>query len=780
MSVLDYITTASAGLPASLSPSDKVYKDDCMYSFDTPENNALGLDVCMTCFQAFSRATHHNYTQDHYAEKRHPLYVNITKELKPESERTKVRDDDERLSKQPKLEIVEQTETDIYNISSSIYVCPLNESWPIEEAPERARSLAELILKANSAEKNDEIKAWEQEVFTCRHSESIQVEKADANLFKCALCDLEENLWLCLTCGTVGCGRAQFGSNLKGESHALSHFESTGHAVAVKLGSLSAENEENCDCYCYLCNDEVKVPQLSSKLYQFGVDLTSAVKTEKSLIELNLDRNMNWQFNLEGANGEKLEPIFGPGLTGFQNLGNSCYLNSVLQALFSYSSYRRYFENLHFDKSVKDPAVNLSSQMIKIHDGLLSGRYSRPSALKGDEYQLGIKPSSFKALIGAEHLEFRTNKQQDANEFLLYLLDKLDGEFGLSLNKEFKFLMGNKVVCSECKAGSMTHELVDNVSIPLAEVLLGTDEDGKKQYKQVSLEESFSQLTSTEAIDHYKCESCGNVTTSLKTTGFLSYPENLIVNVQRIKLENWVPVKMDVSVEIPESINLAPFSAPKFSDGEVEVLKETSSSAFAPNEEAMVMLQSMGFSETRSIKGLFNTGNSSAEDAMNWVFAHMDDADIDLPFDPQSSNVEQTNEPLAELIDNLLAMGFSSQLAKKALVVNNNDMNAAVEWLFSNPDDDGVIENTKPVANVKAEALELTAALLSAPQTSTDYDLKAVVCHKGTSPHTGHYVVFVKNEGKWVLFNDEKVVLCDDNLSDIRNNGYIYFFTQTH
>lgn len=783
MSAAEFVVSASAALPHSLNSADKVYKDDCMYSFDTPENNPLGLDVCMTCFQAFARAIQKNFTAEHYAEKRHPLFVNITKTLKPAEERALAQDSDDLRQKKAKLEIKEQKESDIYNVAQSVYIAPLDTSLTIDETPEPAKLLALQILNANSANTNDEIKAWEQEIFPCEHSVDIQTEvNTDANLAQCAYCDLKENLWLCLTCGSVGCGREQYGSSLKGNSHALEHFSTTGHAVAVKLGSLSVE-EDSCDCYCYLCNDEVKVPELSSKLLAFGIDLMSTVKTEKNLIELNLDTNKNWQFDLDGANGTKLKPVFGSGLTGFQNLGNSCYLNSVVQALFSLAEYRDFFKNMTFNKSVGDPALDLTSQMIKIYDGLLSGRYSKPNELKGDDYQLGIKPSTFKALVGADHAEFGTNKQQDACEFLLYLLDKLDREFGLSLNKDLKFLIGNKVICASCRTGSLSEDLVDNFSVPITETVIGENEDGKKLFKEVTLEESFERFHSVEQIENFKCDSCGQTTTSLKSSGFSTFPKNLIVSVQRIKLENWVPVKMDVPIAIPDTLDLSPYGAPKFEEGEVKVdpsSSESQTSEFVPNQEALTMLLSMGFSEPRSLRGLFNTGNKDAEEAMNWVFAHMDDADIDSPFNPSDVTASGGgDEPAQESIDNLVAMGFSHQLAKKAMVVNNNDISASVEWLFSHPDDDGVIENVQPVVNVQKESDELRKQLLQSPATNTNYKLKAVVCHKGTSPHTGHYVAFIRHEGRWVLFNDEKVVECDEsNLADIRNNGYIYFFTR--
>lgn len=787
MSVVDFLASASFLLPSEVPSSAKVYKDDCMYSFDTAENNPNGLDVCMTCFQAFARS-HRNFTKEHTESKGHPLYVNITKTLKPESERSKSQEDlDERARKAPKLEIAEQKELDLYDIATAIYVEPMDTLWPTEESPDAVKKVAEQILSANSASTNDEVKAWEQEVFPCEHLLTIQtvpLEEAP-NLQQCSSCDLTENLWICLTCGSIGCGREQFGSSMKGNSHALSHYEATGHQVAVKLGSLSAEDEDSCDCYCYSCNDEVKVPDLGEKLLIFGIDLRSAVKSEKNLIELNLDTNKNWQFNLDGANGETLVPVFGPGLTGIQNLGNSCYLSSVLQALFSLPAYRDFYANKEFDKSIGDPATDLSSQMIKLYDGLISGRYSKPNALKGDDYQLGIRPSNFKTLIGTDHPEFKTNKQQDASEFLLYLFDKLDHEYGYGLNKDFKFLTSSKVVCANCRAGSVSRELVDNISVPIMETVLGEDEDGKKIYEEVLLADSFRAVTAKEIIEGYKCDQCGETTTAVKQSGFTSFPENLIVSVQRIRLQNWVPTKIDVPIEVPKTIELGNYTAPSFEEGESQITSKPAESKaveFVPQEEALNMLLTMGFPEPRCLRGLYNTGNSNAEDAMNWIFAHMDDSDIDSPFvpleaEPASSSPEVSQEALSNLVD----MGFNETLAKKALVVNNNNMNAAVEWIYDNPNDDGVISETlKPAVNLATEGEILTESILGAEPSGSTYDLKAIICHKGTTPHTGHYVAFIKVDGQWILFNDEKVVRSGTNFDEIKKNAYIYFFQKKH
>lgn len=50
------------------------------------------------------------------------------------------------------------------------------------------------------------------------------------------------------------------------------------------------------------------------------------------MVELELDLNSRigeWSILTESSS--KLVPISGPGYTGMKNLGNSCYLNSVIQ-----------------------------------------------------------------------------------------------------------------------------------------------------------------------------------------------------------------------------------------------------------------------------------------------------------------------------------------------------------------------------------------------------------------------------------------------------------------
>lgn len=65
-------------------------------------------------------------------------------------------------------------------------------------------------------------------------------------------------------------------------------------------------------------------------------------QTDKTMTELEIDMNQRigeWEVIQES--GVPLKPLFGPGYTGIRNLGNSCYLNSVVQVLFSIPDFQR-------------------------------------------------------------------------------------------------------------------------------------------------------------------------------------------------------------------------------------------------------------------------------------------------------------------------------------------------------------------------------------------------------------------------------------------------------
>ncbi|CRK48115.1 hypothetical protein BN1723_001372 [Verticillium longisporum] len=181
----------------------------------------------------------------------------------------------------------------------------------------------------------------------------------------------------------------------------------------------------------------------------------------------------------------------------------------------------------------------------------------------------------------------------------------------------------------------------------------------------------------------------------------------------------------------------------------------------------------MGFPRNRCEKALHATGNASADSAMEWLFAHMEDPDIDAPLDLGGAAAGgDTADP--EKIEMLGAMGFGAPQAKKALRETGGDVERAVEWLFSHPDDQGTFDDeAAPAAESATPAEPAGSAAVPA-----NFQLQSIVCHKGTSIHAGHYVAFIRQAGdhpSWVLFNDEKVVEAGE-VEEMRKFAYVYFF----
>lgn len=65
--------------------------------------------------------------------------------------------------------------------------------------------------------------------------------------------------------------------------------------------------------------------------------------------------------------------------------------------------------------------------MLAYSQGIFSYRQYFRASLQGD--QIGIAPRMFKALVGRGHPEFSTNRQQDAQEFLLHFINMVEVKF---------------------------------------------------------------------------------------------------------------------------------------------------------------------------------------------------------------------------------------------------------------------------------------------------------------------------------------------------------------
>ena len=76
----------------------------------------------------------------------------------------------------------------------------------------KLKEVVEAILKAEDQGKKEDNQTWEKKIEPCEHTLTLQQDPNAPKLEKkqfahCGKCELNNNLWLCMICGHLGCGR---------------------------------------------------------------------------------------------------------------------------------------------------------------------------------------------------------------------------------------------------------------------------------------------------------------------------------------------------------------------------------------------------------------------------------------------------------------------------------------------------------------------------------------------------------------------------------------------
>lgn len=106
------------------------------------------------------------------------------------------------------------------------------------------------------------------------------------------------------------------------------------------------------------------------------------------------------------------------GLTGLDNLGNTCYLNSIVQCLANTRQLRDFFldDGYKADINTENP-LGTGGKLAVIFANLMRNLWS------GRERSLS--PYKLKTIVGEKVSQFKGFMQQDAQEFMAFLLDGL-------------------------------------------------------------------------------------------------------------------------------------------------------------------------------------------------------------------------------------------------------------------------------------------------------------------------------------------------------------------
>ncbi|CAL2028774.1 unnamed protein product [Caenorhabditis brenneri] len=769
----------------------KIFKDQCAYCFKDPHFKD-GLFINLKNYHAFCREHAEIYSNN----TGNKLYVQFESTKVIIEERAEERIDGEPTSKMTKL-IIEADPKYEFEDKYCVVIHPdySQKFHDVDSVVEIADAI-KTIAKATSAERlalmSSSSNAWDADIkLITKHVDLVQHDNGKRlalSGWQCEEdgCGLSENLWLNLTDGAVRCGRSQFvaeGKKTEGNGHMQDYYAASGFPLVVKLGTISP-NLDSVDVYSYDEDDAVIDPNLEKHLKHFGLDPSKLEKTAKSTIEMELDMNEKWEWAKCTEDGAVLEPIYGPGYTGLINTGSSCYMNSVLQALIQVDSFCERYGEVAIDTFLRCPIEDIHTdfncQFSKVIRAMLSGDYSS----EADPSHNSIKPLQFKRVAAGNHREFSTSKQQDVEEYIRFLFEKISENTRdpmLDPTDSLKFQTWNRFedVATQKVRYTSQEEVILRLPIPELQGMLKPIPESEGRFT-VDMMDAIRGAFDKQFVEGYKSPITGEAKGATNTMSFKTFPDFLFFQVSKFAYTNeGIQKKLDLEFEVCEDLDLTEYRGTGQKDNEEALPEDAPTGPAAPQIPANVLavaeqVQMMGFLRNSCIRAAYYS-NGNAEVATNWLMEHMDDADINDEFVMPSANPTARGAPIRQVdpdnVASIVEMGFSNHQATYALK-QVATVAEAIEWLFANmdniPDESAAAASDAPAPSTGGASSSKTYS-----DGSGKYKLIGMISHMGSRPDSGHYVAHMLKDGKWVLFNDEKVALSQDPPKKL---AYIYLY----
>lgn len=311
------------------------------------------------------------------------------------------------------------------------------------------------------------------------------------------------------------------------------HYRSAGHRLYFSLQQANPVCLE-CDATTH-----VKIPAKKKKIFGeiaaslrsfasmlFGATTAATIATSKGAVK-------------GGGGGESAElderlPIAPP--SGFNNLGNTCYLNSSLQALRSIPNLVAFLGDAVEHVSSDSPLATLYRLFAsQTNDQAANGRRVRSSGAASSAAKC-VDPSAFIKSFSHVWPCIKRRHQQDSHEFLAFLFHCFEAELAVAAEEAliqryrrlFVGSMSVRISCDACGYASKHTEDFCCLSLPLIDACSsGISNDASSP----RLEDLLADFQRPHCVE-YACEKC-SATHMQHQIALERLPHTLILHLKR-------------------------------------------------------------------------------------------------------------------------------------------------------------------------------------------------------------------------------------------------------
>ncbi|XP_059145026.1 ubiquitin carboxyl-terminal hydrolase 22-like isoform X2 [Physella acuta] len=428
---------------------------------------------------------------------------------------------------------------------------------------------------------------------------SDDIRRKKAQICKCVTCDdIQPRLHACLSCIFFGCYERK---------HIHEHSDERKHPIAIDVSYGTI--------FCFICGDYV---------YDSELEELARIKCQLSTMSSGLkQRFFPWEPSEEelillrcNPKRRRVTEASHIGLRGLINLGNTCFMNCILQSLAHTPILRDYFmADKHACQKIDESQQCLVCEMARLYQEFYSG--SRTPFI----------PYKLLHLVWTNARHLAGYEQQDAHEFLIAALDVLHRHCkemnGVSssnphhcnciIDRIFTGGLQSDVTCKRCNNVSTTIDPIWDISLDLGPgsihsshvlsssstaaavadqnsihcIPIITDEsiatnklnsqslatefsssptpgftNSPGNYEPTSLVECLKRFTKTEHLGNsakIKCSKCHSYQESTKQLTMKKLPIVACFHLKRFEHSTGYHKKISTFVSFPEELDMTPF-----------------------------------------------------------------------------------------------------------------------------------------------------------------------------------------------------------------------------